>query len=171
MAVMPTRPTRISVIGIGSAFRRDDAAGWAVVARLARYRAQGRLPAGTVLHTCGADPAHLMSCWQGAALAVLVDAARVFPPGSGAVRRIRPGRDVVLPASTGTSSHGLGLSDALELARALGRLPESVLLYAVTAEDTGYGPGLSPAATAAVRTASEHILREVAEFASGPDSP
>lgn len=168
MAVTTVPASRIRVIGVGSGFRRDDAAGWAVVARLARHRAAGRLPAGTELRMCDGDPARLTSLWHGAALAVVVDAARVTPPRPGAVHRLEfdPGGPV--PASAGAGSHGLGVYDALGLARALGRLPERLLLYAVEAEDTAFGSGLSRPVARAVPVAARRITRDLEAFVARP---
>ncbi|MGW6543730.1 hydrogenase maturation protease, partial [Streptomyces massasporeus] len=79
---------RIAVIGVGNEFRRDDGVGCAVAARL-RERAESRaFPAGTVVATCDGDPARLIGLWEGAALAVVVDAAHAEPGHPGLVHRI-----------------------------------------------------------------------------------
>ena len=50
------------------------------------------------------------------------------------------------PAST----HLIGLADALELARALGRLPPRVVVYGIEGHRFGVGDPVSPAVAAAV---------------------
>ncbi|MBY8876255.1 hydrogenase maturation protease [Actinacidiphila acidipaludis] len=156
---------RICVIGVGSRFRRDDAAGWAVVARLGRPADRHLLPPGTQLHVCDGDPARLVAFWEGADLAVVADAARAVPARPGTVHRLRfgDGRPAGLPATT--SSHGFGLADALGLAASLGRLPRRLVVYAIEAGDMSYGTGLSLPVAAAVRVVAAGIRRDLAAAA------
>lgn len=154
-------PARVGVIGIGSPFRQDDAAGWEVVARLSRPAARRRLPAGTGLHAVDADPARLVALWQGTVLTVVIDAARAVPARPGRVHRVElgPGRPHSGPVTT--SSHGLGLYDALGLAAALERLPGRLVVYAIEAGDTGFGAGLSLPVRAAVRAVADSVRRDL----------
>ncbi|MEV0173609.1 hydrogenase maturation protease [Streptomyces sp. NPDC050803] len=154
-----SRRGRIAVIGVGNEFRRDDGVGWAVIARL-RERA---LPADAVLATCDGDPGRLIGLWEGARLAVVVDAAHAHPGSPGRVHRLvlDSGR---LPQPSATSSHGLGLGEAVELARVLDLLPERLVVYAVEGTDSDYGTGLSPAVTAAVDPLAEAVEAELALY-------
>ncbi|MFJ9898309.1 hydrogenase maturation protease [Streptomyces sp. NPDC091280] len=145
---MRTR-TAIAVIGVGNAFRRDDGVGPAVIARL-RERATDRpLPADTVLSACDGDPGRLIGLWEGARLAVVVDAAHAHPGTPGRVHRLELDAGHLAPPSS-TSSHGLGLGEAVELARVLGLLPQHLVVYAVEGADSEFGAGLSPAVAASV---------------------
>ncbi|QHC23006.1 hydrogenase maturation protease [Streptomyces sp. GS7] len=139
-------PTRIAVIGIGNDHRRDDGVGWAVVAELARRR----LPRGVALFRTDGEPARLISAWEGADRAIVVDAARSRPSRPGHVHRFRIHDALSRSPWSETSSHGFTLGDAVELARVLGRLPGELLVYAVEAADTGPGTTLSPSVAAAV---------------------
>lgn len=135
--------SRIVVVGVGNEFRRDDGVGWAVLARL-RQRAEERpLPPETVLATCDGDPGRLIGLWEGASLAVVVDAAHAHPGTPGRVHRLELDAGGIGRPST-TSSHGLGLGEAVELARVLGLLPDLLVVYAVEGFDTSFGTGLSP---------------------------
>ena len=60
------------------------------------------------------------------------------------------------------SSHGLGLGEAIGLARALGRMPDRLIVHAVEAADFGYGIGLTPAIAAAAEALISAVLRDVA---------
>ena len=153
------------MIGIGNRFRGDDAAGWAVVDRLARPSARHLLPPGTRLHVCDGDPARLVSLWEGADLTVVADAARAVPARPGTVHRRSYDRARPERSPTTTSSHGFGLNDALALAEALGRLPHQLVVYAIEARDLSLGPGLSPPVAAAVRAVAERIRHDVAAAA------
>ncbi|MET7690363.1 hydrogenase maturation protease [Streptomyces sp. NPDC005483] len=156
-------PTRIAVIGVGNEFRRDDSVGWAVLALL-RERATPRpLPPGTVLVTCDGDPGRLIGVWEGAGLAVVVDAAHAHPATPGRVHRLELDSGHLAQPPT-TSSHGLGLGEAVELARVLGSLPDRLVVYAVEGADSALGTGLSPAVTAAVEPLVRAVESEISRY-------
>ncbi len=136
----PADPVRAVVIGIGNDYRRDDGIGPAVAAQLAAHR----LPGVRVL-TCPAEPAAILDAWDGADLAILVDAAAGDLPG-----RIRQcdWEDLDEPATV--SSHDLGLRQTYELGRVLQRVPAVLTIVTVGVADTGHGVGLSPAVAAAL---------------------
>jgi hydrogenase maturation protease len=87
---------------------------------------------------------------------VVVDAAASgAPPGT--IRRFdaRAGR---LPARLMRSStHALGVPEAIELARALGRLPARVEVYAIEGARFTAGAELSPAVEQAVGELAESL--------------
>ncbi|MEW1928731.1 hydrogenase maturation protease [Streptomyces sp. NPDC088360] len=152
--------TRIAVIGVGNEFRRDDGVGWEVIARLRERAADRPLPTGTVLATCDGDPGRLIGLWEGADLAVVVDAAHAHPAHPGLVHRLVLDADALDRPRT-TSSHGLGLGEAVELARVLGRLPGRLVVYAVEGADSALGTGLSPSTEAVVAPLAEDIEDEI----------
>ncbi|MGW7409954.1 hydrogenase maturation protease [Streptomyces sp. NPDC054833] len=154
-------PTRIAVIGVGNEFRRDDGVGWAVLARLRERTGQRPLPPGTVLATCDGDPARLIGLWEGAGLALVVDAAHAHPGTPGHVHRLELDSGRLAQPPT-TSSHGLGLGEAVELARVLGVLPDHLVVYAVEGADSALGTGLSPAVAAAVEPLAQAVEDEIA---------
>ncbi|MEV4439551.1 hydrogenase maturation protease [Streptomyces sp. NPDC049577] len=154
--------TRIVVIGVGNPFRRDDGVGPAVVTRLERYARRGRLPAGVRLVGCDGEPGRLIGLWQGAGLAVVVDAAHTRPGRPGRVHRLDPG-GCPAPRTGVASGHGLGLAEAVELGRALGRMPGHLVVYAVEGADGSLGTGLSPAVAAAVEPVARRVADEIAQ--------
>ncbi|MFF7891939.1 hydrogenase maturation protease [Streptomyces sp. NPDC007907] len=161
---------RIVVIGVGNEFRRDDGVG-PVVAALLRERAEDRaLVPNTVVSVCDGDPARLIGLWEGARLAVVVDAAHAHPGAAGRIHRIELDAERLGQAST-TSSHGLGLGEAVDLARVLGRLPERLVVYAVEGSDASLGTGLTPAVAEAVEpladSVEDEILRHLGAEAGG----
>jgi len=153
---MPATPGGSAVvIGIGNEFRRDDGAGPAVLARL-----HGRVPAGVELLVTDGEPAGLVEAWTGAPLAVIVDAVRAEPGVPGRLHRLvvhEAGSAEVRPVS----SHGLGLDSAIGLARALDRMPGTLIVHAVEAGDLGQGPGLTPAVAAAIDPLASAVLRDL----------
>jgi hydrogenase maturation protease len=143
----------VIVLGIGNPWRRDDGAGLAVARLLAGT------PGVEVLEREG-EPASLIDAWDGADALWLVDAV-----SSGAVPGTLHRIDVAeqeLPADFfRASTHHLGLAEAVELARALGRLPARTVFYGIEGASFEAGEGLSAEVAAAAARAAEEIRKEV----------
>ncbi len=128
---------RTVVIGIGNPCRGDDAAGPLCVQML-RKRLAPQVEALVCL-----EPAGLLEPLARADSAYLIDACRCG--GSpGTVRRFDVGAQPLPRLASPVSSHGIELSEALELARALGSLPSHCVLYAI--EGRTYAAGEPPSA-------------------------
>ncbi|MDT0449525.1 hydrogenase maturation protease [Streptomyces hesseae] len=158
---------RITVIGVGNEFRRDDGVGPVVVARLREGAARSGLPAGIRLVCCDGEPGRLIGLWEGAEMAVVVDAAHAHPGRPGRIHRLELDGYKAWQAGT-ASSHGLGLGEAVELARALDRLPRRLVVYAVEGADGHLGTGLTPAVAAAVGPLTERVEQEIVQYLAGP---
>lgn len=145
------------IVGIGNRDRADDGAGPALVDRLA---AAGL--AGVTLAVAPGDMLSVLDLLDGASMAILVDAMKAGLE-AGAVRRL----DVSSSPLKGelnafASTHLIGLGDAIELARTLGRLPPRVILYGVEARDFTQGRGLSGPVQAALPELERQIREECA---------
>jgi hydrogenase maturation protease len=151
---------RTVVVGVGNEFRRDDGVGWAVVERLAGMVRRVPSLAGVDLAVSDGDPGRLIGAWQGAELGIVVDAAHAHPGRPGRVHRLEMERGR-LAASAATSSHGMGLGEAVELARVLGWLPERLVVFAVEGEDASVGHGMSAPVAAAVGPVAERVRWEI----------
>jgi hydrogenase maturation protease len=141
------------VIGVGNDLRGDDRAGLEVVRKLA---GTGR----ACVVECEGEPVALLEAWDGCDRVIVVDATRsgVLP---GTIRRI-PAHAGPLPASLSrSSSHLLGVADAIELARALGRLPETTIVYGIEGEDFSAGSDISAMVAEAVERVAAAIEREL----------
>jgi hydrogenase maturation protease len=148
----------ILVIGIGNPDRGDDAVGLVVAREL-----QQAVPMGVTVLEHRGDAADLVERLDSAAAVVLVDAA-VSGGDPGTFRRIDVRRES-LPASWfACSTHGLGLAAAIELAQALGSLPERCVVYAIEAVRFDPGAALSEPAVAAIPAVVAAILDDVAAF-------
>ncbi|MEK0097204.1 hydrogenase maturation protease [Streptomyces sp. A475] len=155
--------TRIAVIGVGNDFRRDDGIGWAVVSRLSERPGHSPPSTGVELTVNDGDPGRLISLWEGADLAIVVDAAHAHPGRPGRVHRIELEKEK-LRHSRQTSSHGLGLGEAVELSRTLGRLPTRLVVFAVEGQDHALGTGLTASVAEAVEPLVQRIEQEIVEF-------
>jgi hydrogenase maturation protease len=131
------------VIGVGTRWAGDDAAGLAVARRVGGRELEG-------------DPASLLDAWAGADHVVVVDAAASgAPPGT--IRRFDAGAGSLPARLMRTSTHALGVPEAIELARALGRLPARLEVYAIEGARFTAGAELSPAVERAVRELAESL--------------
>jgi hydrogenase maturation protease len=146
---------RVVVIGVGNTYRRDDGIGPEILARLAGLAADS-----VRLVLSDGEPARMIEAWTGASLAVVVDAVQADPPVPGRLHRIVLDRADAPPARP-VSSHGLGLGEAIGLARALDRMPDRLVIHAVEAADCGHGIGLTPAVAAAADALTSAVLRDL----------
>lgn len=146
------------VIGVGNTLRGDDAVGLAVAAAL-----ETRVPQGVSVVPCEQEPSRLLDAWEGAHCAIIVDASssRAEP---GTVRRFDASATAVPTGVFRSSTHAFGVGDAIELARALGRLPTRVLVYGVEGERFSPGEPLTPAVDAAVERVAAAVLSDLANL-------
>jgi hydrogenase maturation protease len=142
------------VIGIGNPYRHDDGVGPAVAAEIGKLD----LPGVRVIVSDG-EPVSLVTAWDGAGLAVVIDACRQVPGCPGRIHRLAPDR--LDGSDTGTSSHGFGVPYALRLGRALSRQPGRLVVIGVEGADFSAGTGLSAAVTAALPAAVAAVRAEL----------
>ena len=152
---MSTAPERVVVIGVGNALGGDDAAGL-LVARRVRERIAG---IDVVEHE--GDSTGLVELLDGAGGAVIVDALRSgSPPGT--VRRFDAGAAPLPVRLRGsTSTHAVGLADAIELARTLGRLPARLVVIGIEGERFTAGAAHTPAVEGGIAAATAAVLAEL----------
>lgn len=140
---------RARIIGCGNLDRGDDAAGALVARRLRSLGIEAEEQSG--------ESFSLMDSWQGFEAVILVDAV---------CSRRAPGEVSIWDAVAGPlpkaalqcSTHAFGLSEAVELARALGRLPDKLLIYGI--EGRQFAPGARPGTE--VEKAVELVARQIA---------
>jgi hydrogenase maturation protease len=141
------------VIGIGNPARGDDGAG-PLSARLLEARA---CPGIEVRVLRSPDPAALLALWTWRSHVTLVDAMVTgAPPGT--IRRWTLD-DADFPAEDrGTSTHGLGIAQAVALGRALERLPRHLELFGIEAGCVDHDRDVS----APVRAAAARVVALIA---------
>jgi hydrogenase maturation protease len=158
----PPRKPNILVIGIGNAYRSDDAAGL-IAARRVKERVSGHC--SVIEHT--GEGAALMELWKDADTIIVIDAVR-SGAAPGTVSRfdasLRP-----LPVSMfRNSTHAFSVPEAVELSRALKQLPRQLIVYGVEAQNFEAGTNLSPAIDFAMQTVVQRVLQELSQ--NTPDS-
>jgi hydrogenase maturation protease len=151
---LPGSMGRVLVVGIGNPDCGDDGIGPLVVRQLV-----GRvLPDVAILERTG-DALALIEDWAGQDAVVLVDAAAGAVPGR--VHRIDLLADTLPTDLSLSSTHGIGVAEAVGLARALGLLPQRVIAYAIEGADFDPGAPVDPMVAASVDAVVARIAAEV----------
>jgi hydrogenase maturation protease len=144
------------VIGLGNRYRSDDAAGLAVAERI---REAG--PPGLEVIELEAEPVSLVDVWAGYPVVYLVDA--VSSGGEpGTVYRFDATSQPPPAQFRNRGTHAFSVADAVQLARALGRLPRQLITYGIEGAAFRAGRGLSPEAEKAVAAVAAQLLDELA---------
>jgi hydrogenase maturation protease len=143
------------VIGVGNDFRSDDRAGL-VVARVLR----DRVPANVTVVEREGEATSLLDVWEGRDLAIVIDAVRGHNQ-AGYVYRCVALVDLPPEELFRYSTHAFGVSGAIGLGRALGTLPNRLLIYGIEGDNFGTGTRLTPDVERAVGEVATRILREV----------
>ena len=155
--VMPITGKGPLVIGIGNPWRGDDGIGHAVVDAL-----EGT--AGLATAKSHGEPAELMELWQGHDPVILVDAI-VTGAAPGTLHRLDAREP--LPRGARYSSHGIGLAEAVELARSLGELPATLIVHGIEPACLEDGADLSREIRDSLARVVTRITGDLAEAVSG----
>lgn len=145
------------VVGVGNPMRGDDGIGPAAIGLLR----QPGLAADVELMVIDGEATRLVEAWQGRHVAVVVDAT-ILGSVPGSIHRVEVGVDQLPGWSPGASSHSTGLADAVELGRALDRLPQRLIIFGIEPANVALGAGLSKPVEAALPTLVQAIEGELA---------
>lgn len=147
----PADLSRRVIVGIGNEFRQDDGAGIAAARKL---KSLG-ITSFRILEQRG-EGTELLDLFQETESVVIIDAT-----SSGAVPGTLHRFDLhttSLPHGLArSSSHSFGVAEAIEMARALGRLPKTCLVYGIEGKSFDYGTELSPEVISAVEQLSREL--------------
>jgi hydrogenase maturation protease len=149
------------VIGVGNPWRRDDGAGLVAARRL-----HGTVPAGVAVLEHEGEPTALVDRWEGADAVWLVDAVS-SGAAPGTVHRLDASEAPLPAALFRASSHLVSVAEAVELARALDRLPARVVVLGIEGTRFEAGEGLS----AEVATAVDRVVDALREELAGQPTP
>ena len=140
----------VRIIGFGNSDRGDDAAGLLVARRLHELAVRSE--------ECS-DPLSLIESWADDDEVIIVDAV-VTGANSGTIM-LREAGDDCLSGFEGpeTSTHGFGVTQAIELARTLRRLPRRIRIYGIEGRLFEIGASPSPEIFAAVESLAQQLAR------------
>lgn len=145
----------IRVIGVGNAWRGDDAMG-ILAARLLRER----LASPVEVMEAEGDGLALLDLMEGADRVLLIDA--VTGGGRpGACVRLDVSRESCWGSVVPSSTHAMGIADAIDLARALERLPKQVVVYGVEIESVESGAPLTPAVCDGLDVVIAMVMKDI----------
>lgn len=155
MGIPALRKPNILVIGMGNAYRSDDAAGLMAARRVKELVSEH---CSVIEHT--GEGAALMDLWKGADRVIVIDAMRCGA-APGTVNRFDATLRPLPAAMLRVSTHAFSLPEAIELSRALKQLPGQLIVYGVEAHNFEAGTNLSPAIELAMQAVVERVLREL----------
>ena len=149
----------VTVIAIGNPYRGDDAVGAAVLALVGELL--GHDPRVRLAELDG-EPVRMMQTWEGSSMVWIVDAtASERPPGSLHEVDATQLRDADRAWRGVGGGHALGLSEAVDLAEALGLLPDELRVLGIEGASFDYAEGLSPMVADAVPLAAARLLSAI----------
>ncbi|WP_299617604.1 hydrogenase maturation protease [Pelagibius sp.] len=147
-------------IGVGHSERQDDGVGPYIADALGRH--------GLTAVAHQGDGSGLLELWDARQRCVVIDAVA----GGGAPGTVHLFRDLGDPAFAGAgfvhSTHQIGLPEAVALGRALGRLPERLMVIGITGTTFGFGSALSPPVAEAAEQLIDRLAGGMDPFSAGP---
>lgn len=155
---------RTLVLGIGNAWRKDDAVGL-LAAHALRERA---LQGVSVVETTVIDPV-LIELFQGIDRLVVVDAV-MSGAAPGSVHCFDLSQEPPPRTFSFDSCHALDLVTLLDLARVLGRLPPQVWVFGIEVADFSHGQPVSKAVMSGVSACVAAVGDLLTSGAEPPDN-
>lgn len=140
------------VIGCGNPERGDDAAGILAAQRLREL--------GVPAQTSSGEASALIEAWEGEDEVMVIDA--VVTGACPGTLHVWDGSQTLPSCLPLTSTHGLGVGEAIALSRALDRLPRRLKVWGIEAGQFEPGSEILPA----VRRAVEQVAQEIAARAN-----
>lgn len=145
----------LALIGVGNRFRGDDGAGLEVASRL-----RATHPPGCRILEEEGEPGSLIEDWALVKEALIVDAVSTgAEPGT--LHRFDATAGPLPMEVFRSSTHALGVADAVELGRELERLPDRLAVYGIEGENFETGEGLTPAVEATVEALVGELCHEL----------
>ncbi|HKT88805.1 MAG TPA: hydrogenase maturation protease [Candidatus Sulfotelmatobacter sp.] len=139
------------IIGCGNLHRGDDAAGIMAAERLRAL--------GVDAAICIGGFAQLMDMWHGSDHVIVIDAVVTGAP-VGTLHVWDAARPLPF-AKSSPSTQGMGIAEAIELARALKRLPSRLQVYGIEGRNFELGSAPLPEVAEAVEAAARRIAGEL----------
>ncbi len=159
----PNTKSPILVIGVGNAYRSDDAVGIVLIERLKAMQ-ESQLPpqalVGVSLLEQSGEGAALMEAWRGVRAVILVDAVS-SGAAPGTIHRLDVSEQKIPTDFFSYSTHAFSVAEAVEMARVMRQLPPRLILYGIEGKSFDYGLELSPEVEQAAQNVIERVLHEL----------
>jgi hydrogenase maturation protease len=147
------------VIGLGNEYRGDDAVGVVVARRIKRKIGGARVVERR-------DASLLLEAWDAAANVIVVDAMR-SGSACGTILRLDAVKDRLPAEWQSLSTHAVGLSEAIELARLANAMPERLVVYGIEGSRFESSQVITPEVDRAAWQVVGMIMREMTKQGDG----
>lgn len=142
-------------LGVGNRHRADDGVGPYIAEKLAESGALKSLGVEVLPHS--GEGASLMHLWEGMDKVVIVDAMK-SKRKVGLVQRFKPHKEKLETGVFRYSSHLFGLAEAVEMARALGKLPKEMIVFGIEGKVFDFDKPMSNAVEKAAQKVEAAVL-------------
>lgn len=145
----------IAIVGVGNPFRGDDGAGCAVIDVLSE-----KMPPSITLRKTNGDIAELLDLFTQYATVYIIDACQGDGlPGSW--QRINALTDNIPLDAKQTSTHGLNVSQAIQLATHLKQLPSQLIIYTIASDNFTIQTSVSWPVSQAISKVAQAIEKDI----------
>lgn len=144
------------VIGIGDPFQGDDAAGIDIVRRLEQQMA----PLVDVAYSIG-NTTHLMDLWEGREKVFLIDVVSTGMEETGYLHVFSENIQEIPVVFYQASTHLFDVVHAIEHAKALNKLPATLVLYGIEAQDFRMEAEISTGLMQKLPSITERIVQDI----------
>jgi hydrogenase maturation protease len=152
---MRETPAQVLVIGLGNPDRGDDGVGPLVANQLT-----GLLPADVEVISAHGDALSLISRSVGCDAVIYIDAAAPLT-APGRIHRVDLATSELPKDLAPASSHAFGLTEAIDLARALQQAPRDIIVYAIEGASFAGGAPMTAEVVAAAAEVAGRVAEEV----------
>jgi len=146
---------KITVLGIGNILLKDEGVGVRVIEHLKEYN----LPKEVELIDGGTATASLFPIFAETDYLIVIDAVKgKMSPGT----IYRLGLNDLMPTKKASISlHDLGLLEALDMAKKIGKAPKSVVIFGIEPKEINWGMELSPDINRKLPQIARLVVKEI----------
>jgi len=145
----------LTVIGVGSRLRGDDAIGPLLIDALSK-----QTNSQIELVDAGSDALGILEYFQGREHVIVVDACKMGRE-AGCIEKIDPTRINLVLQDDPVSLHGLGLAEAIKMGESLNMLPEDLKIIGIEPESIQFNSSLSAPVQGALKMAVKIVHDEL----------
>ena len=146
---------KITVLGIGNILLKDEGIGVRAIEHLKEYD----LPKQVELIDGGTATASLFPIFAETDHLIIIDAVKgKMPPGT--IYRLGS-NDLMPPKGASISLHDLGLLEALDMAKKIGKAPKSVVIFGIEPKEINWGMELSPEINKKLPQIARLVIEEI----------
>ena len=148
---------KTKIIGIGNELRHDDGLGIIAARRLISLA-----PSDVIVIEDFGEGTSLINNWENANKVIIIDAVNAeYEPGK--VIQLFAHNEPIPSKFFNYSTHAFGVAEAIELARAMNKLPMELILFGIQGVDFSSGMGLSEKVKKSMNRLVELVLDEISE--------